>query len=253
MSNSVNGSAGDIYYTTSGTDPRAAFGAVASGATPGADEVNINISQVTTVKARVLNNGTWSPMAEYTFYPPQPFENLVINEIHYNPIPPVGMSPSDYEFVELYNKGTTPLRLDNVSFSRGISYRFPVNTRLEPGKYIVLVSEPAAFKTRYNLTASGSYRGNLSNDGEAIEIIDAVGNVIDFVDYKVAAPWPTAPNGGGTSLSLARNDLDNSQAWVWGASLSNGGTPNAANGDIPVASPPPTPIQKRIFLPSVGR
>lgn len=236
LSNSTNSDAGTIYYTTNGSDPRAEFGAVAPTAVNGADSANITISQVTTVRARVLNGSVWSPLAEYTFYPPQPFENLVINEIHYHPVAPsspAGLNSDDYEFIELYNRGAIPLRLDNLSFSRGISFQFPVNTTLAPGQYLVLASVPTSFQSRYSRTPFGDYRGNLSNGGEGIELVDALGNVIDSVDYQTVAPWPTAPDGGGPSLSLINPNADNSASASWRASTASGGTPGTANGLIP--------------------
>src|SRR5690606_34688824 len=106
----------------------------------------------------------WSPLVSYMFYPPQPFDNLVINEIHYNPWTPPGIDGDDYEFIELYNKGDVPLRLDDVTFTRGISYRFPYNTVLGPGQYLVLASDLLGFKDptygHPDVTPFGEYRGN---------------------------------------------------------------------------------------------
>lgn len=267
INNSPNSNAGDIYYTTNGTDPRAFGGAVAAGALSGADSASVPITTVTKVRARVLSAGVWSPLRESTFYPPQQFENLIINEIHYNPVAPAtpaGMASSDYEFVELYNKGTTPLRLDDVSFSRGFSYTFPANTTLGAGQYLVLASEPANYQARYGVAPFGDFRGNLSNVGEAIEIKDAVGNVIDMVDYGIIAPWPTAPNGGGGSLALGSPSWDNSAPTNWLVGPTNG-TPGMVNGADPGPPPPtstptttpvpsttPVPGQQRLYLPSVN-
>ncbi|MBC8076480.1 MAG: CotH kinase family protein [Chloroflexales bacterium] len=237
LTNAPNSNAGDIYYTTDGSDPRAEFGAVATGALNGADAATVTIGQVTTVRARVLNGTTWSPLAEYTFYPPQPFENLVINEIHYHPSVPAANPPvppldgDDYEFVELYNRGNTPLRLDNVSFSRGTSFRFPLNTTIEARKFIVLASNPEQFKTRHSgVTPFGEYRGNLSNRGEGIALIDGVGNPIDLVDYLDLPPWPTTPDGTGPSLSLTSPTADNALSSSWRPSSQKDGTPGALNG-----------------------
>lgn len=234
ISNSPNGNVGTIYYTTDETDPRAQFGAVAPGAQNGGNLANVTISTVTHVKARVLNGTTWSPLAEYSFYPPQPFENLVINEVHYSPTSPtVGLNPDDYEFIELYNKGNVPLRLDDVSFARGVSYHFPHNTTIGAGKFLVLASKNTDFTTLYKFSAFGDFRGNLSNVGEALQLIDAVGNQIDFVDYLPIAPWPAAASGTGKSLSLDSPTSDNSLAVNWFASTQLNGTPGAPNGAAP--------------------
>jgi hypothetical protein len=236
INNTPNSNAGAIYYTTNGVDPRAPFGAIAGGATLGNDSVNVSITQVTTVKARVLNGSTWSPLAEYTFYPAQAFENLVINEIHYNPIAPVspaGQNPNDFEFVELHNKGATPLRLDDVSFKSGILFRFPANTTLAPGQFLVLASDSASFQSRYGFAPFGAYQGSLVNQGESLELIDPIGTLIDGVEYQAIAPWPLGANGGGGSLSLSSPTANNSVATNWYASTINGGTPGIANNSSP--------------------
>lgn len=230
IDNSVNNGDGAIYYTVDGVDPRQTGGAVAGSALDGGDLATVTISQVATVRARVLTNGVWSPLQEATFYPPQPLSNLVINEIHYHPTAPVGVDGDVFEFIELYNKGTVPLRLDNVYFSRGFTYHFPPETTLAAGAYFVLSPDAQQFKARYGFDPDAVLRGNLANSGEAIEIRDAVGNVIDFVDYLDVAPWPLSPDGAGPSLSLLSPELDNALAGSWAPSTADHGTPGQPNG-----------------------
>lgn len=234
IDNTPNTGTGDIYYTLDGSDPRLEFGAVAPNAINGADTVHLPIAQVTHVMARVLNGTTWSPLEEYTFYPPQPFSNLVITELHYNPVPPttpVGEVSGDYEFVELLNKGTTPLRLDNAYFKQGISYHFPANTTIWPGQYLVLASKDTKFQKRYGFLPFADYHGGLSNLGDTVVLADALGNTVDSVPYGIAAPWPTGANGGGGSLCLTDVNADNSLAANWTTSNVAGGTPGAAGCD----------------------
>jgi hypothetical protein len=230
IDNGINTGNGVIYYTVDGVDPRKAGGAVAQGAVDGADLATVTISQVTTVRARVFANGAWSPLHEATFYPPQPLDNLVINEIHYHPTAPVTVDGDVFEFIELYNKGTSPLRLDNVYFSRGFTYHFPPGTTLAAGAYFVLSPNAQQFKARYGFDSNGVMRGNLANSGEALELRDAVGNVIDFVDYLDVAPWPLTPDGAGPSLALINPELDNTVAANWAPSTVNHGTPGQPNG-----------------------
>lgn len=230
IDNSVNNGNGVIYYTLDGVDPRNTGGTVAQGVLDGGDLVNVTINQVTTVRARVFANGAWSPLHEATFYPPQPLDNLVINEIHYHPTAPVGVDGDVFEFIELYNQGTTPLRLDNVYFSRGFTYHFPPGTTLAAGAYYVLSPDAQQFKARYGFDPNGVMRGNLSNSGEALELRDAVDNLLDFVDYLDIAPWPLTPDGAGPSLSLINPALDNAVAANWAPATVNHGTPGQPNG-----------------------
>ena len=46
------------------------------------------------------------------------FTQVVINEIHYNPGSAQG-SDSDFEFLELYNPGTTDIDISGYSFTQG--------------------------------------------------------------------------------------------------------------------------------------
>jgi len=242
-----NGSnVGDIYFTTDGSDPRAFGGGIGATATAGADLASTVITQVTNVKARVFDGVTWSPLMDYMFYPPQQFENLVINEIHYNPSTPVGVDGDDYEFIELYNKGATTLKLDNTSFTRGFSYQFPVGATIAPGQYLVLASDPTTFSTRYpGVTVAGDLRGNISNRGEAVEFRDATGNLlagtlgtmIDTVDFNDLPPWPATADGVGPSLELTNPTWDNTLAANWKASTVNHGTPGAQNSTFQAGTP----------------
>ena len=59
------------------------------------------------------------------------------------------------------------------------------------------------------------------NFGKAdeVKLFHANGMLIDSVSYNSVAPWPTSPNGGGSSLTLCDPNLDNSLASSWEASL----------------------------------
>ncbi len=273
ISNPDTGGAGEVYYTTDGTDPRAQGGGVAGTAVlaPGSgnDSATVPITSVMKVQARVKNGSEWSPLVSYMFYPPQPFDNLIINEIHYNPWTPPLIDGDDFEFIELYNKGDVPLRLDDVTFTRGISFRFPYNTVMAPGEYIVLASDMAGFAHptygHPGVTPFGDYRGNLSNNGEVIELRDGTtkfdgsgGVLIASVDvdddHNVDPGWPLTPDGTGPSLELTDWTKANEpkydatgktilheqnpryQGANWHASSIDKGTPGRANTTPPTVS-----------------
>lgn len=239
ITNPNSAGAGEIYYTVDGADPRAAGGSVAAGAVNGGDSSSLPMNQVATVRARVKQGAQWSPLIEATFYPPQPMSALVINELHYHPAAPVGVNDDLQEFIELHNRGTLPLRLDRVSFRRGFTYQFPLNTTLPAGGYLVLASDPAKFESIYKFAPFASYVGNLSNNGEAIELVDALGAVIDSVNYGDLQPWPQAADGTGPSLELINPDLDNNEATSWLAALPAAGTPGAQNSTFQVVNQRP--------------
>ncbi|MGI9242373.1 MAG: lamin tail domain-containing protein [Verrucomicrobiales bacterium] len=215
---------GTIYYTTDGRDPREPLtGAV--GGTQFTGSIAINHSTV--VKARVLYNDVWSPLLEMTFSTEVP--PLVISELHYNSDGP----SDDTEFIEILNVGSASVDLTGVHFSDGVEFSFAGGT-LEPGEVIVVVEDQLAFETMYpSVPSAGVYTGGLDNGGETVTLSDIAGNQIYSVTYSGDAPWPTHPDGDGSSLVPVdpTNQTDPDDAANWTSSGYTGGTP----GTIPAA------------------
>jgi hypothetical protein len=214
--------AGAIYYTTNGTDPRTAFtGAVAAEAFAYTTGVVLNAS--TTVKARSLNGGQWSPLTEAEFEVASLGIPLRVTEMNYNP--PGG---SAYEFLELYNAGTIALDLSGMFFSGGIAYTFPARSSLPPGATLVLANDsaPAAFAARYpGVTVFGFFGGSLNNGGERLALSDAEGKLVLTVDYDDEGGWPAAPEVFGPTLEIADPLGSPDDPANWHVSAANYGTP----------------------------
>lgn len=136
-------------------------------------------------------------------------EDLVINEIHYQPDEDFGT-----EFIEIYNKGETPVELEGWQLADAVSFIFPQG-ELAPGGYLLVAADPEALPAEYKVSALGSWEGKLSNDGERILLLDATGSEIDRVDYGTSFPWPTAAGGGGQSMELIHPSLDNDLGGSW--------------------------------------
>ncbi|MBP8948109.1 MAG: lamin tail domain-containing protein, partial [Candidatus Promineofilum sp.] len=162
-------------------------------------------------------------------FPPLP---LVINELHHTPAAAQG-SDGDYEFLELHNAGATAIDLTGYNFL-GVDAVLPAAS-IAPGEYVVVADNPATYSN--NGYQVFNFDGGLSSSGERVTVSDPFGNVVDDVTYGVAAPWPSAPNAGGPSLSLLEPALDNTVAANWAASRQQGGSPGAEN--FPPL--PPTP------------
>jgi plastocyanin len=149
---------------------------------------------------------------------------LVLTEIMYNP-PEPGIDTLEY--MEFRNINPTPLNLTGVTFTRGIIYTFPSGTIVPAGGYIVICKNLAAFQATFpSVTAlewGGTSTNALSNNGEAIVLRDALGNLVDSVSYGILAPWPTTPNGQGPSLVLCDPSSDNTDPANWLASTTNTG------------------------------
>lgn len=240
-------SAGTIYYTTDESDPRSASGTVAGSAYSGP----IVLTNSVTIKARLFENGYWSPLSSASFIVnavPASAANLVISEICYRPTPPAPgtaeflagyTSGNNFEYLELLNVSAGNIDLSNCEITGGVTFSFigvsPTKLTLAPGERVLIVGNEAAFAMRYGTGQAakilGIYSGNLSNSGEQVNLLAANTDVIASVSYGVAAPWPTEPNATGFSLVLAH--AASNQVYLaenFRASLQAGGTPGTSAG-----------------------
>ena len=227
-----------VYYTLDGSDPRAIGGAVAGTAYSSA----VTLDRSALVKARVLDGGTWSALTEATFILNEA-SPLRVTEIMYNPAAPVSGSEtnyatSDFEFIEVLNTGTQIVGLAGTEFADGVVFAFSEGNvaTLDPGEYVVVVSDLDAFKTRYTNWASiniaGEFHGQffiqeaaLANAGEDVALHDGFGNTILDFEYN---DWYAATEGEGFSLTLIDPTADTntwSDSSSWRPSKYSGGTP----------------------------
>ena len=208
----LSSSAGPIYYTLDGSDPRLAGGGISPTAyvwTAGA----VTITQDLTLTARVRSaGGQWSALAQPRFVLAAPraptARDLLITEIHYNPA-----DSGDYEFVELYNASTSPLNLSGVSFSNAVRFVFASGYILAPGAFVVVAKDTASFAARYQAPASlyywpglgavGPWTGSLNNAGETLSLVASNGVELSSVSYKPNGAWPGRADGVGSSLELS--------------------------------------------------
>jgi hypothetical protein len=157
---------------------------------------------------------------------------LRITEILYNPAAGGAFDNDEYEFLELKNIGSAPLKLDGVKLTNGVSYTFPAtgSPTLAAGACIVIVKNRAAFTSRYpgaiNL-APGTYTGSLDNGGETIKLEDRTNSTILEFEYKDG--WFDETDGLGFSLTIkdpTNPDLDSwNSSTAWRASTQSGGSP----------------------------
>lgn len=137
--------------------------------------------------------------------------DLVINEIMYN-----NPGTDSLEYMELFNNDNTAIDLEGYAISAGVDYTFPAIT-LQPGDYLVIADDSTVFQRNFNVAALQWSDGSLNNGGELIEIRDALGNVVDEVQYDDGGDWPSDADGGGGSLILCDVNTDNSMAANWKA------------------------------------
>ena len=76
--------------------------------------------------------------------------------------------------------------------------------------------------------------GGISNGGESIVLVDAVGDIIHDFEYSDDLPWPVEADGGGSSLEVIDTEGNYNDPSNWRASLVLGGTPGVVTsaGDL---------------------
>ena len=150
---------------------------------------------------------------------------VIINEIMYHPI----SDDPDDTYVELHNPSTNAVDLSGFHFDRGITYRFPDGTRIQPGEFLVIARNPVALISESPLSdALGPYLGSLSNSSETIRLNTALDQPLFSFRYQSKGHWPASPDGTGHSLVRANLSGSPRQAGNWTASDRLGGSPGAA-------------------------
>ncbi len=238
-----------IYYTLDGTDPRLPGGGISPRALSSLNSASVQLTSNARVFARNYNaahqnqtgpncppiSSSWSGLTVGTFVVATP--TLAITEIMYNPAPPAsGTNDNEaFEFIELKNVGTGPLNLVGIRFTNGIDFTFTATnaiTSLGAGQYCVLVSDPAAFRSRYPTVSNiaGRFTNHLNNGGERIYLEGALKEPI--LDFHYDNQWYPVTDGSGFSLVI-RNEYGAANTWTnpasWRASALVGGSPGRAD------------------------
>lgn len=145
---------------------------------------------------------------------------LIITEIMYNP--PESGSDS-LEFIEMINAGLDTIELSNYRFRSGVNFTFG-QLIIPPSEYFVGAVDSSSFRNVFGFDPDFIWTsGALSNGGEAITLEDNIGRLVDSVNYTNSSPWPSGtgsgePDGGGASIELNDNLLDNNIGSNWTAS-----------------------------------
>lgn len=198
------------------------------------DAARIELYENTTVRTRTLIGNQWSAEVSADFTLPSP---LRITEIMYNPLPgPAGgqFAASDYEFIELQNIGTRPLPLAGYQLLQGVEFTFG-DVTLQPGEYVVVVNNQAAFESRYGdaIPVAGEFTGNLNNAGEELQLVSPPDVIVQ--DFAFSDEWYATTDGEGLSLTI-RDTGAPVEVWntkdAWKASSRAGGTPGTADAPV---------------------
>ena len=145
--------------------------------------------------------------------------SVVINELHFNP---EDDNPAS-EFIELFNTTGAAIDLSGWCID-GISYCFGPGTGIAANGYLVRTGP--------------QYSGALSNGGEEIVLSNAVGTVIDALEYDDKQEWPAYADGEGQSLQRRDPAATSDHPGNWESGSPTPGTLNVnrANGLLPTFS-----------------
>ena len=149
---------------------------------------------------------------------------VVINEIMYAPI----TGDTNDEYIELYNRGNTPVDLSGWFVGSAVQFTIPTGTKIGSDNYLVVAKNPQRMLQRYPYLVGkvvGPYSGELDDNGERIVLAEATASIVDELTYGVGGQWGEWSHGGGSSLELKDPRSDGRYAHNWADSdESNKGT-----------------------------
>lgn len=158
--------------------------------------------------------------------------DVLINEIMADPSPVVGLP--DAEFVELFNRSTKVVDLNDYTLESGNTPQQMPEYLLLPEEYVIVCDDSniALFNSAgiTNAVAVSSFNA-LSNAGDNITLTDLNGQVIHSVDYVDDCYQDDTKDDGGWTLELINSDnLCDNTCGNWIASNDVlGGTPGMEN------------------------
>ncbi len=156
----------------------------------------------------------------YTGPAPTPVEDLVINEIMYDP------AATGTEFVEIYNASSThPYDLTGFRL-RGVDFDFPPGTIIDPDAYLLVVRNEWAVRDLYGvgLPIAGEYNGTLQPTGERLRLVRLATEtepelIVDEVTYSASFPWPSGAQGTGKSIQRINPHHDSNDPANWSVAI----------------------------------
>lgn len=120
------------------------------------------------------------------------------------------------EFIKLYNPSSQEVDVSGYKVNKGVTVTLPQGTRMGKGASLFLTSDAEA-----DIWDSTFYQvfeweeGKLSNDGEAIQLVDNNGIVLDHLFYDKNRLWPASGFTGDLGFNLISPEMDNHLPESW--------------------------------------
>ncbi len=179
----------------------------------------------------------FSPPAQPAYEPigpPRRRSGLAFSEIMYHP-----RDRTDgriVEFIELFNSNPWPEDLAGWKLAGDVDFIFPGGTSIAAQGFLVVAPVPADVEATHGITGVlGGFTNSLPNGGGTVRLVKRSGAIVLEVTYSDQPPWPTAADGTGHSLVLARPSFGEQNPKAWAASAYMNGSPG---GPEPVAAAP---------------
>jgi hypothetical protein len=123
-------------------------------------------------------------------------------------------NPEINEFIEITNPGDKEIDISGYKFTKGITFQFPETTFIKAGEKIYVV-----YNANDNFWINSALKvyqwesGRLADEGEAIQLENPYGIIMDKVFYNADESWPDIAENEG--LTLAAENLDNHFGKNW--------------------------------------
>lgn len=163
----------------------------------------------------------------FTYFIPS-YRDVIITEIH--PDPDVATSLPNTEFIELYNRSSSPIDLTGYEFTDAstTTSTFPTYT-LASNEYVTIckTTDTSLFTPFGNVLGVSSFP-SLNNAGDDLVLSNTLGTTIDEVSYL--DNWYGENSADGISLEIINPNHPCSLSSNWAASTdTSGGTPSQQN------------------------
>jgi hypothetical protein len=191
----------------------------------------LNVNNVQDVAGNALTTSTVS--FGYLVFGTPNFKDIILNEIYADPSPIVNLTTCEY--VELYNKSSSPFNLNGLKLTDGSALATLSSYTLAPNTYVILcpIADTAQFTALgYTNKLGVSSFPSLNNSGDNLYLKTALNAIIDSVNFNDIWYRDAIKKDGGYSLELINpyQNVSCSQANNWIASNDvDGGTPGFLN------------------------
>ena len=193
---------------------------------------------------------------------PSPIDSfdIVVNEILFNP------KPNSVDFVEIYNRSAKIVDLKNLYIANRSSSTNAVgsitqvtadNVLLFPGDYYVISENGATVRLNYVAKNPDNFvdvtMPSYPDDKGAVVLLNAVGAIVDEVDYDAKWHFALIDNAEGISLEMVdyNKPTQDAQNWHSAASTVGYGTPTYQNSQyrIDLSVPGEVTVTPKVFSP----